>query len=259
MSVLLRVARNVRDLPGATAFYEALGFAVAGGVRRNDALAACLNIARIDCQYLTIGTQVLELTQCYPAGADYPADTLGNDLCFQHIALLTDDIEAAAARAVRAGATAISKGGPQRLPAESGGVIAFKFRDPDGHPLEYLQRGAPGDGYDHSAICSSDIDRSVAFYGALGFAVAARQVNRGPAQARLDGVREPIVDVVALSGGGAPHLELLHYQNPVSRGRNWDFHDIAADRLVVRSAGNGMEVQRDPDGHVVLLDEKMMG
>ncbi len=28
--------------------------------------------------------------------------------------------------------------GPERLPARSGGVSAFKFRDPDGHPLELL-------------------------------------------------------------------------------------------------------------------------
>ncbi len=36
------------------------------------------------------------------------------------------------------GWTAISTDGPQRLPPSSGGVAAFKFRDPDGHPLELL-------------------------------------------------------------------------------------------------------------------------
>ena len=36
------------------------------------------------------------------------------------------------------GWTPISTSGPQLLPAASGGVSAFKFRDPEGHPLELI-------------------------------------------------------------------------------------------------------------------------
>jgi len=254
MSALLRVARNVRDLSRATAFYHSVGFAPAGNIRHNPALAACLNVARARSQYLTIGAQTLELTECEPAGADYPAGARGNDPCFQHIALLTDDIETAARRALQAGGAAITQGGPQQLPPEAGGVIAFKFRDPEGHPLEYLQRPSPAGGYDHSAIRVSDVSQSIAFYTRLGFEVASRQLNRGPAQARLDGVPDPVVDVIALAAGGAPHLELLHYQTPAAEARQWALNDIAADRLVVRSPTGPMALQRDPDGHIVLLE-----
>ena len=37
-----------------------------------------------------------------------------------------------------AGWTTISTDGPQLLPASSGGVTAYKFRDPEGHPLELI-------------------------------------------------------------------------------------------------------------------------
>ena len=43
-------------------------------------------------------------------------------------------------------------------------------------------------GIDHSAIAVSDSARSIAFYEALGLRVAARALNSGHEQARLDGV-----------------------------------------------------------------------
>ncbi len=72
----------------------------------------------------------------------------------------------------------ITEGGPQRLPLAAGGVTAYKFRDPEGHPVELIhfppgsgdpawQRPMPGAvtlGYDHSAISVADADRSAAFY-----------------------------------------------------------------------------------------------
>lgn len=256
MSGLLRIARNVADLATATAFYQALGFKSAGQQHENPALAACLGISRIRCQRLSLGAQNLDLTQCEPTGAAYPADAAGNDVCFQHIALVTNDIDAACARAVQAGATAISQGGPQQLPAESGGVIAFKFRDPEGHPLEYLQFPKPsGPGYDHSAISILNLDAAIAFYEILGFKITSRQFNTGLAQQRLDGVPAPVVDVVALkSGEGPPHLELLHYQRPIVPSRHWALNDIAADRLVIRSPEKITAVRRDSDGHIILLE-----
>src|SRR5262249_25717905 len=74
--------------------------------------------------------------------------------------------------------TPISVGGPQILPPRNGSVRAFKFRDPDGHPLELLYF-PPGQGrpiwhqqarddtflgIDHSAIGISDTSVSLAFY-----------------------------------------------------------------------------------------------
>ena len=96
---------------------------------------------------------------------------------FQHFAIVVSDMTAAYANLqVLQNWTAISRW-PANSPPSSGGVTAFKFRDPEGHPLELLTF-APGPksarwslrsdnnylGIDHSAISVADTDRSVAFY-----------------------------------------------------------------------------------------------
>jgi catechol 2,3-dioxygenase-like lactoylglutathione lyase family enzyme len=54
----------------------------------------------------------------------------------------------------------------------------------------------------------------------LGFVVASRTLNRGPAQQRLGQLRGDLVDVVALQPAsvGPPHVELLGYRqlSPIS-------------------------------------------
>jgi catechol 2,3-dioxygenase-like lactoylglutathione lyase family enzyme len=257
MNRLLRIARNVQDLPRATAYYATLGFKSLGAAAENPKLATALGVSRATCQLLTLGAQTLELTHCDPCGAPFPADTASNDLNFQHIAILTNDIGTAHTRALAAGGRAITALGPQQLPPEAGGVIAFKFRDAEGHPLEFLQ--FPGNianpGYDHSAISISNIANSLAFYAQFGFRTAARQTNTGQAQALLDAVLNPIVDVIALkSADTAPHLELLHYRSPVGHAHHCAPNDLAADRLVMHAPNSQLALQRDPDGHVVLLE-----
>jgi catechol 2,3-dioxygenase-like lactoylglutathione lyase family enzyme len=193
----------------------------------------------------------------------------GADLWFQHLAIVTTDIAAAVSRASAAGAIPISAGGPRRLPARSGGVTAWKFRDPEGHPLELLQfpddsvpddwRGRRGLtlGIDHSAISVSDIDASVSFYrDRYGLSVASRQLNFGPEQARLDGIFGARVDVVALRPPGAatPHLELLRYHPP---GCATDVapSDVAATRIFLADDGFlSPGEDRDPDGHLVVVE-----
>ena len=172
--------------------------------------------------------------------------------------MVTDDIATAYARLRTAAFSPISAHGPQALP---GGIVAFKFRDPDGHPLELIQLPA-GDpatsgGIDHSAISVSDVARSVAFYAsALGLVERARQVNTGPDQDALDGLQGVTVDVVALAPEvAAPHVELLGYRAPLGRAAPAGLlSDIAASRLVF--AGDtvvGGRVLRDPDGHVLIV------
>jgi catechol 2,3-dioxygenase-like lactoylglutathione lyase family enzyme len=252
---LLRVARNAVDLQRTIAFYEALGFQVDSEISENAALAVCLGVDHVQRVLMRLGEQVLELTQCYPAGKVYPVGGAANDLIFQHIAIVTDDIKTASARALAAGGKAISQGGPQLLPKSSGGMRAFKFRDLDGHPVEFLEWTDRAAGYDHSAISVSNPAQSIAFYAALGFAQTARQVNSGPEQENLDGLAGVAVDVVTLkAGAGAPHLELLAYQKPPGRAGEMAFNDIAADRLVIRSTGGALSIWRDPDGHPILFD-----
>lgn len=299
---LLRVGRNVVDLARSRDFYcEALGFVAE---QRDDSPPAWTQWpgicdAAVRSMHLRLGAQDIELTAFDPPGAAYPSGCTSADLWFQHCAIVVDDMDAAYARLLRHGDfEAISRDGPQTLPASSGGVTAFKFRDPDGHPLELIffppgsgdpawqhaQGKGPMLGIDHSAISVADVDRSIAFYTALGMAQKARQTNRGAAQQRLDDLPEAIVDVVALQPAAArtPHIELLGYRVP--RGRTTmagDIRDIAADRLVLQvhdlpalldtlakanadivstaaiegNDGAHSAILRDPDRHLLILTE----
>ena len=234
---LLRVSRTVGDLLRATAFYQdALGFMAAPACDADPALAGLLGAGRLRTVQLRRGNQSLELAAFDPAGAAYPHDSRSNDLWFQHLALVVDDMDAAYAQLGRYPFTAISRGGPQILP---GGIAAFKFRDADGHPLELIQFPTPNPitagGIDHSAICVADTARSIAFYaGVLGLRVASQQVNAGPAQDALDGLAGTSVDVAALaSDQAAPHVELLGYRTPPGRpAPPRQQADLAASRLV---------------------------
>jgi catechol 2,3-dioxygenase-like lactoylglutathione lyase family enzyme len=243
-----------------------------------DWMQAC-GAADIACRIeLGIGEEVIELRQFERPGRAYPLDASASDLRFQHFAIVVADMTAAYRRLCSAdGWSAISTGGPQRLPPSSGGVEAFKFRDPEGHPLELLafpdgnmpehwkaySKAGLFIGIDHSAISVSDTRRSIAFYQALGLGLASRSVNSGIEQARLDGLTEPQVEVTALAPPHAtPHVELLAYRSdrPAERSDLGD-NDVAATQLVFDttrlSSANVTGAQRlvDPDGHrLVLID-----
>jgi catechol 2,3-dioxygenase-like lactoylglutathione lyase family enzyme len=264
VTALRRVARNVADLKRAVAFYEqACGFSAIGDEYDDPALASLLRVERVTGQRLASGHTTLELTALTPAGAVYPPHPHSDDVAFQHIAIVTRDAFAAARRAMSAGAIEISEGGPVQLPIESGGALAWKFRDPDGHPLEFIQFSstAPGGdvlgrGYDHSAIVATNAARSIAFYEARGFVCQQAQVNRGPAQERLDAVAGVKVEVVAMvSPAGGPHIELLAYA--ATRPGAPAATDIAADRLVLSASSGTLRLGTDPDGHTLLFDGRV--
>lgn len=268
-----RVSLNVADLGAAAAFYVgACGFEATPEFDADPRLAHLLGARALRAVLLRRGRQRLELAAFDPPGPLYPADSRSNDLWFQHCALVTDDIAAAYERLAAFPFTPISRHGPQALP---GGIVAFKFRDPDGHPLELIQFPRPDPrtegGIDHSAISVADAERSIAFYAArLGLSLQSRQINRGPAQDALDNLDGVAVDVVALAAkSSAPHLELLAYRMP--RGRASPIAPrsaIAASRLVFAVQGldnwdgavalaNGARVCliNDPDGHALLLEQ----
>jgi catechol 2,3-dioxygenase-like lactoylglutathione lyase family enzyme len=183
-------------------------------------------------------------------GRPYPDVVPGWSPLFQHCAIVTTDFDAAMARLRRrTDWRAISTSGPEVLPERSGGVTAFKFRDPEGHPLELLsfpsgtgpkiwRYGGGGDpclGIDHSAISVADTRRSVTFYAALGLTAAAHSLNIGPEQERLDDVSGAAVEVTGLTvpAGTKPHLELLCYRGGFPRSEQIpDLDDVAATRLV---------------------------
>lgn len=286
---LLRVDLPVADLSRAAAFYhDGLGFVMEGGERRD-----------ASCRWLTmrLGAQAIRLVRYHSPGRAYPGGSTSADLWFQHIALVVSDMPRAFQRvSAQPGFQPISRGGPQRLPANTGSVTAFKFRDPDGHPLEliYFPQGAaaeawprPSDdlflGYDHSAICVSNLEQSLRFYTkVLGLRNASHSLNRGPEQARLDGLIDPVVDVNGLAPARqpTPHIELLCYH--VVRGAPPpppEPADIAGAQLVLeaddcaklaarlKDEGHpfawpqpepdeqsvGRILMRDPDGHLIAL------
>jgi catechol 2,3-dioxygenase-like lactoylglutathione lyase family enzyme len=268
-----RVSLNVADLAAATAFYVgAFGFDPAPAVDADPGIARLLGARSIRIALLRRGRQRLELAMFDPPGPAYPTNRRSNDLSFQHCALVTNDIAAAYKRLLAFPFTPISRHGPQRLP---GGIVAFKFRDADGHPLELIQFPQPDlrtdGGIDHSAISVADAERSIRFYAErLGLSLQSRQVNRGPAQDALDDLDDVAVDVVALAAKfPAPHLELLAYRSP--RGHSVPIEQpsaIAASRLVFAVNGfdrsnwpvtlvDGIRVCliHDPDGHALLLEQ----
>ena len=256
---LLRIELVVADLARSERFYaEALGFSLERQEDASATLAGMLGADRIRQSVLRRGGQTLVLQAFEPAGAPYPARSTASDLVFQHFALPVADMAAAFSRLAPFGAAPISSAGPQHLPQRSGGSTAYKFRDPDGHPLELIQfADCTEGGIDHSALAVADADRSIAFYGDLGLRVGARQVNTGIEQDRLDGLRGAVVDVVALlPEQAAPHVELLGYRSPPGRALPaMRPCDAAATRLVLEVSGlpEPAMLTKDPDGHMLLL------
>jgi catechol 2,3-dioxygenase-like lactoylglutathione lyase family enzyme len=257
---LARVSLNSADPTALAKFFtQALGFTLAQSSQNN----------ATDCAVaLMLGVSRLDLNDSGVAARPYPVDVPGWNPLFQHIAIVTTDMQAAIARLKDvAGWTPISTDGPQHLPPRSGGVTAFKFRDPEGHPLELIsfpegsgpvfwQSAASSDpclGIDHSATSVTDTQKSVAFYTTLGLTVGAHSLNTGIEQQNLDAVTEPVVEVTALTlpREQTPHVELLCYRGDFDRAvPPAQINDIAATRLVftVGSAGTLQAIRnRYPD------------
>jgi catechol 2,3-dioxygenase-like lactoylglutathione lyase family enzyme len=244
------VCRQPHEL--AHFFENALGFREVGEtVLTEPAVGELIGVPDATAQIvsLRLGEQELSLVAFRPHGREYPLSVPGNSALFQHFAIAVSDVLRAYERLLKQpGWTAISAEGPQRLPISSGGVTAFKFRDPEGHPLELIARpqGAfanheSGDvggvfrGINHSAISVLDTARSLSFYSELGLLRTGGSLNVGPEQERLDGIAGVSVDVTSLGmpDGSSPHLELLCYRNPPEGARKpAAVYDVAATRLV---------------------------
>ena len=90
---------------------------------------------------MRLGDEFIELTEYLaPKGRPVPVDSRSNDRWFQHIAIITSDMDKAYAL-LRQNRVEHASTGPQRLPdwnKNAGGIKAFYFRDPDKHWLEIL-------------------------------------------------------------------------------------------------------------------------
>ena len=276
---ILRVSRVVSDLDRAEAFYrDGLQFYTVTRGHSDVAALAAIGCADADAEevVMRLGAQDIALVRFATQGRPYPRDSRSDDLWFQHLAIVVNDMDLAYAHlSSHAGWRPISEGGPQLLPPCNGAVRAFKFRDPDGHPLELIwfppgqsrsewhksASNAPFLGIDHTALSVASTSRSLAFYRALGLRVTERSLNRGPAQERLDGLPSARVRVTALRAitATSPGLELLGYR-PSGRAAGMVFpNDLMTDwiTLAVRpSSGHSSCAVQDPDGHrLVLVDQ----
>jgi catechol 2,3-dioxygenase-like lactoylglutathione lyase family enzyme len=224
---------------------------------------------------MKLGDESIELTEYLaPRGRPAPADARSNDRWFQHIAIIVSDMDRAYRR-LREHKVEHASSGPQLLPAwnpNAGGIRAFYFRDPDGHPLEVLWF-PPGKGQakwhtatdrlflgiDHTAIVISDTEASLRFYrDRLGMKVAGESENYGPEQERLNNVFGARLRITALRAASGPGIEFLEYLAPRD-GRPYPPDARANDlihwqtRFAGNSAGEAAKVLRN---HAVELDGK---
>jgi catechol 2,3-dioxygenase-like lactoylglutathione lyase family enzyme len=180
---------------------------------------------------LRLGGEFLDLVQYLaPEGRPVPVDSRSHDRWFQHVAIIVRDMDRAYAR-LRAHHVRHASAGPQRLPdwnRNAGGIQAFYFKDPDGHPLEILafppDKGAakwhaPADrlflGIDHTAIVVDDTETSLRFYrDGLGLTVTGESENYGIEQERLNNVFGARLRITGLTAGAGPGIEFLDYLAP---------------------------------------------
>lgn len=180
---------------------------------------------------MKLGDEFIELTEYLtPKGRPAPVDSRSNDRWFQHIAIITSDMDKAYTL-LRQNKVEHASTGPQRLPdwnKNAGGIKAFYFRDPDKHWLEILQFPADkGDakwqrkerlflGIDHTAIVVGNTDASLKFYrDVLGLAIAGTSENYGTEQEHLNNVFGARLRITSLRAeGGGPGIEFLEYLAP---------------------------------------------
>jgi catechol 2,3-dioxygenase-like lactoylglutathione lyase family enzyme len=180
---------------------------------------------------MRLGGDAIELTEYLtPRGRPIPVDSRSHDRWFQHIAIIVSDMDRAYA-SLHQHRVEHASPAPQRLPdwnANAGGIRAFYFKDPDGHPLEILwfpsgkgdpKWHQPSDhlflGIDHTAIVVSDTAQSLRCYrDTLGLRVAGESENYGPEQERLNNVFGARLRITTLRAPAGPSVEFLEYLTP---------------------------------------------
>ncbi len=180
---------------------------------------------------MKLGDEFIELTEFLtPQGRPVPPDSRSNDRWFQHVAIITSDMDRAY-QVLREHKVKHASTGPQLLPGyikNAAGIRAFYFRDPDNHFLEILQFPAdkgdpkwhtPSDklflGIDHTAIVVSDTDASLNFYrNTLGMRIAGQSENYGTEQEHLNNVFGARLRITSLRAPAGPGVELLEYLAP---------------------------------------------
>lgn len=204
-----------------------------------------INDAKIRIAKLKLGDEKINLIDFLNVdGKPYPNDSRSNDLWFQHIAVITNNMDSAYAWLKLNKVKNISVK-PQRLPdwnKNAGGIKAFYFQDTDGHPLEILE--FPKDkgnkkwhqksnklflGIDHTAIAVSSTKESLKFYrDLLGMNVAGESENYGIEQAILNNVEDAHLQITGLKTDSGIGIEFLEYLSP-KNGRAYPSNAKSSD------------------------------
>src|SRR5262245_36856491 len=201
------VGMTVADMPRSIAFYrQVFGFETVSDVEvwgeEYERLEGVFGL-RMRVVRMRLGDEAIELTEYLtPRGRPIPLDSRSHDRWFQHIAIIVSDMDRAYAWLRQHRVEHVSPE-PQRLPdwnPNAGGIRAFYFKDPDGHPLEILWfpsgKGGPRWrrrrdrlflGIDHTAVVVGDTAQSLRCYrDTLGLQVAGESENYGPEQEHLN-------------------------------------------------------------------------
>ena len=157
---------------------------------------------------------LLEWKQPLPSGS--PPAAL-NETGWQRIGLMVTDIEAAKTQAVRHGGMAWSEPFHTGEIGDAASLQLCFVSDPDGVAIELIHAGI-GPRVAFIGMTCADLDRSVAFYAALGFRESLRVDASRPAgdHLRIDG---PVVMqeiLMSAPGGGDVALLLAGFTTPAT-------------------------------------------
>ena len=229
------VGMTVSDMDEAIAFYtQVLPFEVIDDVEvssREYELLQGVFGARSRVVDMQLGEEVIELTEYLtPKGDPIPVDSRSNDLWFQHMAIVVNDMSKAYQHLRQHDVQHVSTS-PQKLPEyikAAAGIEAFYFRDRDGHNLEIIayppDKGDPRWqkptedlflGIDHTAIAVSDTETSLSFYrDLLGLELAGESENYGTEQEHLNNVFGARLQISGLKADKGMAVEFLEYLTP---------------------------------------------
>jgi catechol 2,3-dioxygenase-like lactoylglutathione lyase family enzyme len=229
------VGMTVADMDRAIAFYSQVlsfqkvsDFEVLG--TEYEQLQGLFGV-RLRVVKMQLGNELIELTEYLtPKGKPFPIDSRSNDRWFQHIAIVTRNMDQAYQR-LRSFKVQHASTAPQTIPASNkaaAGIRAFYFRDPDGHYLEtiYFPPGKgnpkwqqPANqlflGIDHTAIAISNTAASLKFYrDVLGMKLAGESMNYGTEQEHLNNVQGARLHISGMRASTGPGIEFLEYLQP---------------------------------------------
>jgi catechol 2,3-dioxygenase-like lactoylglutathione lyase family enzyme len=229
------VGMTVADMDRSIAFYgQVLGFEKISDVEvwgdAHERLQGVFGL-RLRLVRMRLGEETIELTEYLtPRGRPILVDSRSHDRWFQHVAIIVSDMDRAYGW-LRQHRVEHASPAPQRLPdwnPSAGGIRAFYFKDPDGHPLEILwfppgkgdpKWRRPTDrlflGIDHTAIVVGSTEASLACYrDTLGLRVVGQSENHGPEQERLNNVFGARLRITTLRAPAGPGVEFLEYLTP---------------------------------------------